>query len=90
MQKRSLLITALLASAMFTAASVQAASHAAPGGMAMGKMMTKDMAMDKDGMITKEEYLKKMGAMWDKADAGKKGKVAPADLENVFNTMGGG
>ena len=46
--------------------------------------------MDKDGMVTKEEYLKKMGAMWDKADAGKKGKVAPADLEKVFNTMGGG
>ena len=90
MQPRTLLTTALLVGAMLATGSIQAASHMAPGGMSMGKMITKDMDADKDGMITKEEYLKKMGAMWDKADKDKKGKVTPADLEKVFNTMGGG
>ena len=90
MQKRSMLIAAMMAGAMFAAGSVQAASHAAPGGMAMGKMMTKDMDTDKDGMITKAEYMKKMTSMWEKADKDKKGKVPVADLEKIFNTMGGG
>ena len=90
MQKRSLLVTVMLAGSMFAAGAVQAASHIKPGDMSMGKMMTKDMSMDKDGMITKDEYMKKMGMMWDKADKDKKGKVSAGDLEKVFNTMGGG
>ena len=89
MQKRSLLIAAMFAGTMIAAGSVQAAAHAAPAG-SMGAMMTKDMAQDKDGMITKEEYLKKVSSMWDKADKDKKGKVSKNDLEKVFNTMGGG
>ncbi|MEO7762167.1 MAG: hypothetical protein ABIS68_09690 [Casimicrobiaceae bacterium] len=90
MQKKSMLIAAMLAGAMLVGGSVQAAKHVAPGGMSMGQMMTKDMDADKDGMITKDEYMKKMGTMWDKADKDKKGKVPMADLEKVFNTMGGG
>lgn len=89
MHKRSLLIAALLTTAL-TVGTAGAASHMKPGAMSMGKMMTKDMAMDKDGMITKEAYLKHMSMMWDKADKEKKGKVKAADLENIFNTMGGG
>ena len=90
MRTRLMFTTAMLAGAMFAAASVQAASHAAPGGMSMGKAMTKDMQADKDGMVTKDEYMKQVTAMWMKADKDNKGKVSKADLEKVFNTMGGG
>ena len=89
MQKRALLIAALLTTAL-SVGTAGAASHAKPGGMSMGKAMTKDMTMDKDGMVTKEEYLKHMGMMWDKADKDKKGKVPAGELEKLFNTMGGG
>lgn len=86
----SLLLAALMGSAMLVATSAQAASHAAPGGMAM-KPMSKEMSADKDGMVTKEEYLKKMGMMWDKMDKEKKGKVPMADFDRLFNmSMTGG
>ena len=90
MYKRGLstLFAAMLAASMLMATSAQAASHVKPGGMDTGKMMTKDMDADKDGMVSKDEFMKKMGAMWDKMDKDKKGKVPMADVERFFNTMG--
>ncbi|MEP7083116.1 MAG: hypothetical protein ABI854_00155 [Betaproteobacteria bacterium] len=87
---QKLLLAALLGSTMLVATSSQAASHAAPGGMAM-KPMSKEMMADKDGMVTKDEFMKKMGAMWDKMDKDKKGKVPMADFDRLFNmSMTGG
>ncbi len=87
---QKLLLAALLGSTMLVAMSAQAASHSAPGGMAM-KPMSKEMMADKDGMVTKDEFLKKMGAMWDKMDKDKKGKVPMADFDRLFNSsMTGG
>ena len=86
----SQLFAAVMASAMLAATPVQAAGHAAPGSMAM-KPMSKEMAADKDGMVTKDEFMKKMGAMWDKMDKEKKGKVPMADFDRLFNmSMTGG
>ena len=89
---QKLLLAALLGSTMLVATATQAASHAAPGGMAMKPMsMSKEMTADKDGMVTKDEFMKKMGAMWDKMDKDKKGKVPMADFDRLFNTsMSGG
>jgi hypothetical protein len=86
MQTRGLL-AAMFAATMLMAASVQAAGHAAPGGMTPGKMVSSSMTADKDGMVTKDEFMKKMGAMWDKMDKEKKGKVAMADIERFFNNQ---
>jgi hypothetical protein len=90
MQKKALsgLFAALLAASMFMAASAQAASHMAPGATDMGKTMTKEMKADKDGMVTREEFMKKMGEMFDKMDKNKTGKVPMSDLERFFNTGG--
>jgi hypothetical protein len=86
----SALFAVMLASTMLTAGPVLAASHMKPGGaMDTGKMMTKDMDADKDGMVSKDEFMKKMAAMWDKMDKEKKGKVPMSDVERFFNTMSG-
>lgn len=86
MKRASMFTAAILSATMLAGTAVFAASHAKPDGMTPGKMMTKDMKADKDGMVTKDEYMKKMGAMWDHMDKEKKGMVKMSDLERVFNT----
>ncbi len=86
MKKASVLAAAILATSMLVGIQPLAAGHTQPGGMGAGKMMTKDMKADGDGMVSKDEYMKRMTEMWEKMDKEKKGKVKMSDLERAFNT----
>ncbi len=53
-----------------------------------GMDMVKTMDADKDGMISKSEFMKKMEAMWDSMDKGKKGRLTPEDVQKITDQIG--
>ena len=69
-------------------AAMAAAIVAAPAVQAREDMdaniFVKNFQMDKDGMVTKEEFMKKMEKMFDKQDTKKMGKIDQKQLEQFW------
>ena len=82
------LLSILLGAAFVSAAaSVAAADDMKQGkGMAMGMDM-KMMDTNKDGMISKEEFMKHHEAMWEKMKKNKNGMVDIKDMNMMHDMM---
>jgi len=78
-------LAAALAAAMF--AVVPPLAHAQKG---MDNI--KAMDMDKDGMISKPEFMAMMEKMYDSMDKGRKGKLSAEDvaksIQEIYKTYG--
>ena len=62
---------------------VQAASEAGPGADAFVKMLD----MNKDGMVSKAEYMKMMEKMFDDMDKGKKGMLDKKQTMELYRML---
>jgi hypothetical protein len=47
----------------------------------------KAMDTDKDGMVSKAEFLRKMEAMFDQMDKGRKGRLTPEEAGQLFRDI---
>ncbi len=47
----------------------------------------KAMDVDKDGMVSKAEFMQKMGEMFDKMDTKKAGKLTPQDVQKIIDEV---
>ena len=81
----------LIVAAAFVAMNSMAASHAAGEMMKPGEMMKHgSMDTNKDGMVSKEEFLAAMGKMFDmhaKDTKAKDGKLDAGQLEKLRQVM---
>lgn len=87
MQIRSIARTLAIAAAVTLAGT---AAHA-EGDIYSRLMMMKEMDSNKDGMISKEEYLEMVGKLWDmKADEmkAKGGMLTPAQFKELQKVLG--
>ncbi len=51
-----------------------------------GRVMAMDT--DKDGMISKQEFMRMMEAKFDEMDKGKTGKLTPAEVQQSISEIG--
>ncbi len=87
MQIRSIARTVALAATFIMTVTV---AHA-EGDIYSRLMMMKEMDANKDGMLSKEEYLEKAGKIWDmKADEvkAKGGMLTPAQFKELQKVLG--
>ena len=75
-----------LASAIAVGAAVALSPVVATVAQQESKAMTEAKKMDtnKDGMISRQEFLDMMGAKFDAMDKSKKGVLSPADVEKII------
>lgn len=78
--KRMTLATALLAA---TVAFVPPAAHAADKGMSNIMAMDKD----KDGMISRAEFMEMMSREFDRMDKDRKGKLSAVDVQKSIEAI---
>lgn len=77
--------------ALVAALFVTATAAQAEGDIYSRLMMMKEVDANKDGMISKEEYLQMVGKVWDmKADEmkAKSGMLTPAQLKELQKVLG--
>jgi len=75
-----------LVSAFAVGAAVALSPVVATVAQQESKAMTEAKKMDtnKDGMVSRQEFLNMMGAKFDAMDKGKKGVLSPADIEKLI------
>jgi hypothetical protein len=85
-QLKAATVAGAMALAFMTAAPAFSQSSAIPasssevGGMIFNERMMRTMDKNKDGMVSRTEYLEYMGAQFDIMDAKKKGMLTKAEF----------
>ena len=91
LKKEKILLCAGLALALCSGASAQAASHSARGAEdAKVAQLIRLMDKDKNGVVSKDEFMRLMSAEFDRADSDKSGGLTAAELSrSVLATRNG-
>ena len=79
---------ALSLATLLSVAAVSGTAFADDQGEKWWQPMTKQMA-DKNGMVSKKDFMKMMEKKFDEMDKGKKGMLSTQDVMRIFNDKTG-
>jgi hypothetical protein len=87
--KRAMLSVLLAAAAMTLAGTARAETPTASNAEWRGMVETMYQGMDanRDGMVSRTEFLKEMGKRFDKMDRAKKGTVDMKSIETILSEL---